>query len=94
MPSEPRAADPLEHARLVERVAGAVARVKGLGADDTNAFVRMVSLRMAAPAGGRPAPFESAPQRQAYLTIVVARLLRDWQSSGRGRGAATRTTPS
>lgn len=85
--------DPVEDARLVERVAGAVARVKGLGTDDTDAFVGMVRSRMTAPAPTHPAVFESALQRQAYLTIVVARLLKDWQSPTSRIGTPRPTPP-
>ncbi|MEZ5289142.1 MAG: hypothetical protein R2712_30930 [Vicinamibacterales bacterium] len=85
--------DPVEDARLVERVAGAVARVKGLGTDDTHAFVGMVRSRMIAPALTHPTVFESAMQRQAYLTIVVARLFKDWQSPANPRRGAARATP-
>jgi RNA polymerase sigma factor (sigma-70 family) len=82
---------------LLEQVARAVARARRLAPHDADDFVQSVHLRMAERDYAPLRQFEGRSSLRTYLTVVVARLLKDWQNHEYGKwrpcAAASRLGP-
>lgn len=70
---------------LVEQVARSVSRASGLSPDDTDDFVQTVHVRMAERNYHVLTSFEGRSSLRTYLTVVIARLLKDWRNHEYGK---------
>jgi DNA-directed RNA polymerase specialized sigma24 family protein len=70
---------------LVEHVARTVSRASGLSREDTDDFVQTVHVRMAERNYHVLTSFEGRSSLRTYLTVVIARLLKDWRNHEYGR---------
>ena len=70
---------------LLDRVARSLARSRKLTPADVDDFAQTVQLRMAERHYDVFALFEARASLRTYLTVVVARLLKDWQNHQLGK---------
>lgn len=70
---------------LLERIARSVARSRGLSPSDVDDFSQSVHARMAERGYDVFQKFEGRASLRTYLTVVVARLLKDWQNHEYGK---------
>lgn len=74
-----------EDLALLDRVARSVARARRLTPADTDDFAQTVHVRMAERRYDVFERFEGRASLRTYLTVVVARLLKDWQNHEYGK---------
>lgn len=70
---------------LIEHVARTVSRASGLYPEDTDDFVQTVHVRMAERNYHVLTSFEGRSSLRTYLTVVIARLLKDWRNHEYGK---------
>ncbi|MGE0816555.1 MAG: sigma-70 family RNA polymerase sigma factor [Vicinamibacterales bacterium] len=70
---------------LIERVARSVARAGGLHPREADDFTQSVHLRLAERGYDVLAKFEGRSSLRTYLTVVIARLLKDWRNHEYGK---------
>lgn len=70
---------------IVDQVARSLARSRRLSAHDVDDFVQGVHLRMAERGYRALAGFEGRSSLRTYLTVMVRRLLVDWQNREYGK---------
>lgn len=70
---------------LLDRVARAVARARRLSPADVDDFAQAVHVRMAERHYDVFTRYEGRASLRTYLTVVVARLLKDWQNHEYGK---------
>lgn len=70
---------------LVERVARGVARSRRLSRQDADDLVQTVHVRMAERQYDVLRQFEGRSSLRTYLTVVIARMLKDWQNHEYGK---------
>ncbi|MEZ5288898.1 MAG: sigma-70 family RNA polymerase sigma factor [Vicinamibacterales bacterium] len=70
---------------LIERVARSVARAGGLHPREADDFTQSVHLRLAERGYDVLARFEGRSSLRTYLTVVIARLLKDWRNHEYGK---------
>jgi RNA polymerase sigma factor (sigma-70 family) len=70
---------------IVDQVARSLARSRRLSTHDADDFVQSVHLRMAERGYRVLAEFEGRSSLRTYLTVVVQRLLIDWQNHEYGK---------
>jgi hypothetical protein len=87
-----RFAPPPESLELLDRVAHAVARAGRLSSADADAFVLSVHARMAERGYDVLLGCEGRGTLRTYLTVVLARALRDWRD--RPYGPARPSAPA
>lgn len=82
---------------LLDKVARAVARARRLSPADVEDFAQSVHVKMAERQYDAFRKFEGRASLRTYLTVVVARLLKDWQNHEYGKwrpcAAAARLGP-
>lgn len=71
--------------QLVDRVARSVGRSRHLAPEDVDDFAQMVHLRMANNDYDILRQFEGRSSLKTYLTVVAARMLKDWQNHRYGK---------
>lgn len=76
---------PADTLELLERVARAVARSRGLAPADVDDFAQTVHVRMAERQYEPLRKFEGRASLRTYLTVVLTRLLKDWQNHEYGK---------
>lgn len=70
---------------LLDRVSRSVARARGLSTEDAEDFAQSVHVRVAERRYDVFRRFEGRASLRTYLTVVVARLLKDWQNHEYGK---------
>jgi RNA polymerase sigma factor (sigma-70 family) len=76
---------PADTLELLERVARAVARSRRLAPADIDDFVQTVHVKMAERQYEPLRKFEGRSSLRTYLTVVLIRLLKDWQNHEYGK---------
>lgn len=71
--------------QLVDRVARSVGRARHLSPEDVDDFAQTVHMKVAAADYDVLRQFEGRSSLRTYLTVVAARMLKDWQNHRYGK---------
>lgn len=81
----PSSIPPPDVLQLVDRVARSVGRSRHLAPEDVDDFAQTVHLKVAADDYSVLRQFEGRSSLKTYLTVVAARMLKDWQNHRYGK---------